>query len=62
MGYAYAADRTIDTKRKTAHDRDENASKNILGEGLREYTTVGTTGIACGEDVRPSDRKEGKPQ
>ena len=40
----------------------QQSLKSILDEGRREYTTVGTTGIACGEDVRPSDRKEGKPQ
>lgn len=32
------------------HDRDYNASVNILHEGKR---TVGTTGIACGLGVRP---------
>ena len=36
---------------KTALDRDLNAAKNILNEGLRILDTVGTTEIqACGED------------
>ncbi len=36
---------------KVEHDRDKNASVNILVEGNK---TVGATGLAGGEDVRPS--------
>jgi len=39
-------------------DRDLNAARNIKREGLRS-NTVGTTEIeACGEDVRPSARRQ----
>ena len=39
-------------------DRDFNAARNIEQEGLR-INTVGTTEIeACGEDVRPSARRQ----
>jgi putative transposase len=38
---------------KKEHDRDFNASMNILAEGMRQRsTTVGTTGVACGEGIR----------
>ena len=42
-------------KCKTAHDRDENAAKNIRAEGVRRLSTntVGQTEFkACGETVR----------
>jgi putative transposase len=32
------------------HDRDINAAKNILDEGMKILDTVGTTGSACGVD------------
>ena len=35
-------------------DRDFNASQNIEREGKR---TIGTMGLACGEDIRLSARK-----
>ena len=38
---------------KTKHDRDHNASMNILAEGTRQRAiTLGTRGLACGEGVR----------
>ena len=36
-------------------DRDFNASQNILREGLK---SVGITQLACGEDIRPSVRRQ----
>ena len=36
-------------------DRDFNASQNILREGQR---SVGITQLACGEDTRPSVRRQ----
>jgi putative transposase len=37
----------------THHDRDENASKNIRGEGIRKIQTDGTAVSASGGTVRP---------
>jgi putative transposase len=41
---------------RQCHDRDTNAAKNILAEGLKSLaSTVGLTGIeACGASVRPT--------
>jgi hypothetical protein len=40
-------------------DRDFNAAMNLLNEWKR---TVATTGIACGEDVRPEGTKGSRRQ
>ena len=37
----------------THHDRDENASKNIRAEGIRELSVLGTRTAAEGGEVRP---------
>jgi putative transposase len=37
---------------KTLHDRDENASKNIRAEGIRQLLSCGTRDTADGGDVR----------
>ncbi len=37
----------------THHDRDENASKNIRAEGIRQISVLGTRTAAGGGEVRP---------
>jgi len=37
----------------THHDRDENASKNIRAEGIRQLSVLGTRTAAEGGKVRP---------
>jgi putative transposase len=37
----------------THHDRDENASKNIRAEGIRQLLVLGTRTTAEGGEVRP---------
>jgi len=44
----------------THHDRDENASKNIRAEGIRQLSVLGTRTAADGGDVRPKLGRKSK--